>query len=59
MAAATGEELDALWAALAEAAVQAGKRREVFLAKLVLLLAREHDPARVEAAIAVALQDLN
>lgn len=57
--AAGGEALDALWARLAEATAQAGPQRELFLAKLALLLARElDDPARVEAAIAVALQDL-
>jgi len=57
--AASGEALDALWAALAEATAAAGARRELFLAKLALALAREvDDPAKVAAAIAVALRDL-
>jgi len=57
---AQGEALDAIWAALAEATTTAGDRRELFLAKLSLALARElGDPEKVAAAIVLALRDLD
>lgn len=56
---ASGEALDAIWAALAEATTAAGDRRDLFLAKLALALARElGDPEKVAAAIALASRDL-
>jgi hypothetical protein len=59
---AQGEALDALWEQLAEAIAKAGPepaRERLFLAKLVLLLARDlDDPDRVAALAALALRDL-
>ena len=53
------DDLEALWERLALAVDEAGDRRELFLAKLALLLAeRLGDRAAAEAAIAAALQDL-
>ncbi|WP_222440506.1 hypothetical protein [Siccirubricoccus deserti] len=54
-------DIEALWAALAEAVDQAGPEREaLFLAKLALLLGREvGDLDRVRALLAVALRDLD
>jgi hypothetical protein len=58
-----GEALDALWEDLAGALHEAGPdaaRQRLYLAKLVLLLARElDDPARVRALAARALRDLD
>lgn len=53
------DDLEALWERLALAVDEAGDRRELFLAKLALLLAeRLGDRAAAEAAIAAALRDL-
>jgi hypothetical protein len=53
------DDLEALWERLARAVDDAGDRRELFLAKLALLLAeRLGDRAAAEAAIEAALRDL-
>ncbi|WP_270938739.1 hypothetical protein [Falsiroseomonas oryzae] len=53
------DDLEALWERLARAVDEAGDRRELFLAKLALLLAeRLGDRAAAEDAIAAALRDL-
>ena len=53
------DDLEALWERLALATDEAGDRRDLFLAKLALLLAeRLGDRAAAEAAIAAALRDL-
>jgi hypothetical protein len=53
------DDLEALWERLARAVDEAGDRRELFLAKLALLLAeRLGDRAAAEAAIEAALRDL-
>ena len=58
-----GEALDTLWDALARTIAAAGPdpaRERLFLAKLVLLLARELDaPDRVAELAALALRDLD
>jgi hypothetical protein len=54
------DDLEALWERLARAVDEAGDRRELFLAKLALLLAeRLGDRAAAEAAIETALRDLS
>ncbi|QYU68497.1 hydantoinase B/oxoprolinase family protein [Leptolyngbya sp. 15MV] len=53
------DELEAIWERLAQGVDQAGDRRDLFLAKLALLLAdRLGDRAAIEHAIATALEDL-
>jgi hypothetical protein len=53
------DDLEALWERLARAVDEAGDRRELFLAKLALLLSEKlGDRAAAEAAIEAALRDL-
>ena len=60
---AEGDALAAIWETLSEATAQAGPdpaRERLFLARLVLLLARETgDPTRVAELAAIALRDLD
>ena len=53
------DDLEQVWEALAQAIDQAGERRELFLAKLALLLAHEiGDRAAVDRLIRATLEDL-